>query len=102
MKTTYDGSGEPSMSNDVDEGLISNLMPMTKDVSDTCVGGLVGGGDRQYKTSNILRLVGRTRCDLTVGESLTSVTVTRYSTSWSLYKNVNPATPGDNRNVVIV
>ena len=40
MRRTYDGSGGPSMSNDLDEGLISNLVSITKDVPDTCVGEL--------------------------------------------------------------
>lgn len=35
MRATYDGSGGPSMSNDVDEGWISSLIAMMRDVPDT-------------------------------------------------------------------
>jgi len=38
MRATYDGSGGPNMSNDVDEGWISSLIAMMRDVPDTCVG----------------------------------------------------------------
>ena len=39
VKTTYNGSGGSSMSNDAVEELIFNLMSITKDIQGTCVGG---------------------------------------------------------------